>query len=66
MRRFTKKSIIEKSNRFRNEQAILKIVEREEKVRYANSFYGEPKEFKVERKSRNPFKIGSLFLAYLP
>ncbi|MFA5050977.1 MAG: hypothetical protein WC499_02580 [Patescibacteria group bacterium] len=66
MRRFTRKSIVEKSHRFRNEQAILKIVEREEKIRYANSFYGQPKEFKDERKSRNPFKIGSLFIPFLP
>lgn len=63
MRKLSLKTLQQKSRKFRNEQAIMKLVEREEKA--DTSFYGKPMEIKKE-KSRNPFKIGSLWLSILP
>ena len=62
MKRITKKSIIEASRRMRNEQAILKLAKQDEKD---FEYYGKPVEIKKE-KSRNPFKIGSLWLSIAP
>lgn len=63
MKKVNLKKLLDKSYKYRNEQAIKKLVEYDERTKF--NFVGEPKEFQIG-KVKSPFKIGSLLLSIRP
>lgn len=63
MKRFTRKSIMEASVRYRNEQAVLRLARIDELG--LQEYERKPLLFR-SRKTTSPFKIGSLWLSILP
>lgn len=63
MKRITKKSILESSTRYRNEQAILTLANLDDRTK--DNYERKPLEVKL-KKGRSPFRIGSICLSILP